>query len=259
MRCRPGRVNRRVPGRRVLFHSCPFRGQTEEVFRLGALPLTASRIVDSRRGANSRLSGSLASAMILGVSVSRLTPSSSLAKDATLSRSRSRVRIPPGSPLKIPTLLGILARLRWHARQRECRRISPNPLGMATEVATDIVAPRCPRPPGSRSRPEESCFLWGRGHGHPLSLPVSHGKGGTRSESLGLRFPARRPKGAAGGDALEIPAESTPAESPVFMRRRDRQICRPLWEHTAESSPSGSPVFMRVAGSRRIAPAPSGI
>ena len=27
------------------------------------------------------------------------TPSSSLAKDATLSRSRSRVRIPPGSPL----------------------------------------------------------------------------------------------------------------------------------------------------------------
>jgi hypothetical protein len=29
-----------------------------------------------------------------------LTPSSSLAKDATLSRSRSRVRIPPGSPLR---------------------------------------------------------------------------------------------------------------------------------------------------------------
>ena len=49
--------------------------------------------------------------------VSRLTPtlsaicapSSSLAQDATLSRSRSRVRIPPGSPPKIPQFPRLLA------------------------------------------------------------------------------------------------------------------------------------------------------
>src|SRR5205823_8593340 len=53
------------------------------------------------------------------------TPSSSLAQDATLSRSRSRVRIPPGSPLISPRFLRLLA--RFDGRARDLRKPHKDP------------------------------------------------------------------------------------------------------------------------------------
>src|SRR5207245_2647302 len=58
-----------------------------------------------------------------------LTPSSSLAQDATLSRSRSRVRIPPGSPFQL------WRRRRTGARAYEPREAIAAPLALLEGLA----------------------------------------------------------------------------------------------------------------------------
>src|SRR5262249_51365142 len=62
------------------------------------------------------------------------TPSSSLAKDATLSRSRSRVRIPPGSPPNFPLFLSVLGQFEGGlSRLRKPQNGSESAAQMAME------------------------------------------------------------------------------------------------------------------------------